>query len=139
MLPEAPARLSTTTGWPQRSPSFCATRRAMMSVPPPGAKPTTRRTGLAGYAWAPAAADHAQTATRKSPRSCSVHMRARRLDDRRPLGELRPDEGAELLGRGAGRGVDADVLQVLEHHRIRQRSVDGAVQLPDDRRRRARR
>ncbi len=48
MLPEAPVRFSTTTGWAQRSPSFCATRRAMMSVPPPGAKPTTMRTGRAG-------------------------------------------------------------------------------------------
>src|SRR5262249_34750552 len=54
MLPPAPARFSTTTGWPQRSPSFWATRRAMMSVPPPGVKPTSMRTGLAGKFGAPA-------------------------------------------------------------------------------------
>jgi len=48
MFPEAPGRLSTTTAWPQRSPSFWATRRAMMSVPPPGANPTTTRTGRDG-------------------------------------------------------------------------------------------
>jgi hypothetical protein len=28
-------------------------KRAMKSDPPPGAKGTTMRTGLAGYAWAP--------------------------------------------------------------------------------------
>src|SRR5213592_2140928 len=38
---------------PQRSVSFCARRRAMMSVPPPGGKPTTIRTGLAGKLGAP--------------------------------------------------------------------------------------
>src|SRR5258708_27543289 len=54
ILPAAPARFSTTTGWPQRSPSFCATIRAMMSVPPPGVKATTIRTGLAGKFAPPA-------------------------------------------------------------------------------------
>ena len=49
MLPEAPSLFSTTTGWPQRSVSFCAISRAMMSVPPPGAKPTTILTGFVGY------------------------------------------------------------------------------------------
>ena len=53
MLPEAPSLFSTTTGWPQRSVNFCAMRRAMMSVPPPGANPTTMRTAFAGY-WAQA-------------------------------------------------------------------------------------
>ena len=38
MLPPAPGRLSTTTGWPHASVSFCATARARMSVVPPGGK-----------------------------------------------------------------------------------------------------
>ena len=45
MLPPAPARLSTTMVWPHVSVSFCATRRATMSVAPPGANGTMIRTG----------------------------------------------------------------------------------------------
>src|SRR6185369_6945484 len=59
MLPPAPTRFSTTTGWPRRSARFVATMRAVRSVPPPGGKPTSMRTGLAGYpdcAWANPAA-----------------------------------------------------------------------------------
>jgi len=65
MLPEAPSLFSTTIAWLQRSPSFCAKRRAMMSVPPPGAKPTTRRTGFAGYRE-DAGCDHAALAASTS-------------------------------------------------------------------------
>jgi len=61
MLPEAPSLFSTTIGWFQRSPSLCARSREMMSVPPPGAKPTTMRTGFAGYGC-----DHAAEATSAS-------------------------------------------------------------------------
>src|SRR5262245_18774077 len=35
--------------------------RATMSVPPPGAKPTTTRMVLAGYCWAEAGAAHSTT------------------------------------------------------------------------------
>src|SRR5436190_2915774 len=52
MLPPAPARLSTTTGWPRISVSCCPVRRAMMSAGPPGAKGITKRTGLAGQVCA---------------------------------------------------------------------------------------
>src|SRR3954449_2057081 len=52
MFPEAPSLFSTNTLWPQRSESFWAMMRPMMSVPPPGAKPTIRRTGFAGYVCA---------------------------------------------------------------------------------------
>ena len=37
-----------STGWPSRSDSHCPIRRARMSVPPPGGKPTTIRTGRDG-------------------------------------------------------------------------------------------
>src|SRR5258708_5038716 len=49
MAPAAPARLSTMTCCPQRSVSFAAMARAVMSVPPPGTKGAMSRTGLAGY------------------------------------------------------------------------------------------
>src|SRR5262245_8853001 len=53
MLPPAPARLSITTGWPSPSESRVPTARAMVSLAPPGAKPSTKRIGRAGYsaAW----------------------------------------------------------------------------------------
>src|SRR6476659_5539553 len=52
MVPPAPTRLSTSTFCPHISLSFCATRRAITSVDPPGARPRTNRTGLFGYCWA---------------------------------------------------------------------------------------
>src|SRR6185503_8793846 len=50
-----PGRLSTSTGWPHVSFSFCATVRPMMSVLPPAAKGTMSRTAFEGYACAYAA------------------------------------------------------------------------------------
>src|SRR3954466_15747236 len=50
MLPPAPARFSTITCWPSCSPSGFCRIRAVVSVPPPGSKPTTTVTGLLGYA-----------------------------------------------------------------------------------------
>jgi hypothetical protein len=47
-MPLAPARLSTTTGWPRLSESFCPVIRAMMSFDPPGAKGTISLTDLLG-------------------------------------------------------------------------------------------
>src|SRR5205823_145772 len=49
MVPAAPGRLSTTTGWPSSSLNPGTRVRAMMSVAPPGARPTMRRTGFDGY------------------------------------------------------------------------------------------
>jgi hypothetical protein len=48
ILPLAPARLSTSTCWPQESESFCATMRVTMSVAPPGENGTMTRTDLTG-------------------------------------------------------------------------------------------
>src|ERR1044071_4017351 len=48
MLVAAPGLLSTMNGWPVRSDSHWPIRRAMMSLPPAGAKPTTQRTGRFG-------------------------------------------------------------------------------------------
>lgn len=56
-LPPAPPRLSTTTGWPSASTRGAWMVRTSTSTRPPGASPTTRRTGLVGQApaWAQAA------------------------------------------------------------------------------------
>src|SRR5712691_2132514 len=70
----APGRLSTTNCWPSDSESLCATERAMMSVPPPAAEGTMKRTGFAGYAvWAAAPSDN--RANRKSEGVPSGGMR----------------------------------------------------------------
>src|SRR6185503_15540946 len=55
--PPAPPRFSITTVWPQICDSFSPTRRAEMSVAPPGGNGTMKRTGFCGQdcAWAPAA------------------------------------------------------------------------------------
>src|SRR5512138_2492487 len=52
MVPPAPARFSTTTCWPSCSESVFATMRAVVSVPPPGSKPTTVVIGFVGNVWA---------------------------------------------------------------------------------------
>ncbi|MOA19742.1 hypothetical protein D3C78_1401470 [compost metagenome] len=52
MLPLAPGLFSMITAWPSESPMDCARMRAITSVLPPGAKPTTMRIVLAGQAAA---------------------------------------------------------------------------------------
>src|SRR5688572_4434029 len=54
MVPPAPGLFSTTTGWPSASDRPGATRRAVMSTFPPGAKGTMMRIGFAGKACAAA-------------------------------------------------------------------------------------
>src|SRR5471032_2390175 len=48
MLPPAPGLFSTTTDWPQTSCRRLETRRAVISVEPPGVNGTTTRTDLTG-------------------------------------------------------------------------------------------
>src|SRR5436190_20403848 len=48
MLPPAPGLFSTTTVWPHTSCRRLPTRRAVVSVEPPGVNGTTMRTVLAG-------------------------------------------------------------------------------------------
>src|SRR5476649_1530018 len=50
ILPEAPATLSTTTGWPSFALSFSARKRPIMSGPVPGVKGTTMCNGWSGQA-----------------------------------------------------------------------------------------
>src|SRR5262245_8288374 len=62
IVPPAPGRFSTITGWPSCAVSFSATVRAMMSVALPGVKGTVTRIGLAGQGCAHAAALEASSA-----------------------------------------------------------------------------
>src|SRR5471030_1475711 len=56
MLPPAPGLFSITTDWPHTSCRRLLTRRAVISVEPPGVNGTTTRTALAGQS-APKARD----------------------------------------------------------------------------------
>src|SRR5262249_30213284 len=72
-MPLAPGRFSTTKRWPNVSPSFTATTRATVSVPPPAGKGTIMRTGGSGQVSAeadavPSASDTAsETQTTMAP------------------------------------------------------------------------
>ena len=66
MLPPAPGLFSTTTD-PSFGASPCATRRAMMSVVPPGPNGTMRWMGLEGYCCAIAGAAPAIVGTAPRP------------------------------------------------------------------------
>jgi len=52
MMPVAPGLLSMTTAWPQASVSFCPTRRAVMSMAPPGDAGMTMVIDFFGKPWA---------------------------------------------------------------------------------------
>ena len=72
MMPLAPGRLSTMTGCPQASVSFCAMARTVMSTPEPAVVGSTMRMGRFGNAaaWSAACAGgarHPSTSTRAAP------------------------------------------------------------------------
>src|SRR2546427_12680553 len=92
MIVPAPGLLSTMTGWPRSLAISAPSVRAIRSVPPPGAKGTTRRTGFSGKAADAALQTVASTA-----------MNAMALAQRR-AGELRSEErrvGEECRSRWA--------------------------------------
>src|SRR5580704_875727 len=71
MVPPAPPRLSTTTGWPNLSPTCAATGRAKMSFDPPGGNGTSQLMACVGQSAArsgsamPAASRPPKAARRK--------------------------------------------------------------------------
>src|SRR5436305_327029 len=64
MFPAAPARFSTTTGWPHFSDSFSPRMRGIRSALPPAGNGTMMRTGLDGHCCAAAARLSAPANTR---------------------------------------------------------------------------
>src|SRR6185503_12764741 len=127
--PPAPVRFSTTTGWPQSSPSFGAMVRAMMSVTPPGENATITRTGLAGQFCASAGLaaasmsrnarvlrlvdsfdnlvgpeqERARQLDSKQARGAKVHkqLEFRRLFDRQFANSCTPQDAIHVLCRNA--------------------------------------
>jgi len=61
ILPAAPARFSTTTGWPSRFCKPSATMRVTVSTPPPAGTQTMILIGRLGYLAAASCADAADT------------------------------------------------------------------------------
>src|SRR5262249_61541600 len=72
MLPEAPGRFPTTTGWPRRGASRSATKRAIMSGPPAGVNGTTSRIDWSGQANAAGAANRLAATGKTERRNISA-------------------------------------------------------------------
>src|SRR5688572_16116853 len=138
MLPAAPARFSTTTGWPSGACSRSAIRRAKMSVEPPGANGTTRRTGLFGYC--------ACAGTTASAMSSRMNLMVFSLfgtdagsgDDLAPALEVGADHAAEFLGAQRRRRL-AGLRDALAHVAHAEHLQQVGAQLAHDRGRRGRR
>ena len=60
--PGGPGGGEATKDWPKVLPSWSQIRRLTLSVPPPGAKGTMKRTGLVGHAACARAVNGAATA-----------------------------------------------------------------------------
>src|SRR3954470_15495947 len=130
MSPPAPARFSTTTCWPICSESVLATMRAVVSVPPPGSKPTTVVTGLAGY-WAWAQPMPSASAARMILMVILlVGDDAGALDDRPPFCDFVLDELQRLFGRVLHDGRAAR-FQRVAGLRIAGRGVQRLVEARD--------
>ena len=102
MLPPAPTRLSTTTGWPSAFSSGSASARAVRSGDEPAGKPTTMRSGrvgqaercaLAGACVSSSARPAAASTDRRRGRRAVMARRAavgKRAIIRRPCGRVLP-------------------------------------------------
>src|ERR1043166_3889549 len=114
IVPPAPTRFSTTTGWPISCDSGSHTMRATMSPVEPAENGMITRIDFAGQVWARAPRDNTG-AERAAPRrdrcrrrvwsmklsraASSVHLDAGRLDQRDALIDLFPDQRIERSGR----------------------------------------
>src|SRR5690242_17129135 len=145
-LPPAPARLSTMTGWPSDSASLPPTTRAIVSLGPPGRKPTTKRIGRVGYlSSAPAAGIAAAAAITAAPNACFiVFSRVLFKHDPRDFHELCPACGILLyqlreVGPTLLLSLHALRSEAVSDFATADRALSLVVQLLDDRKRRFRR
>src|SRR6218665_2366080 len=116
-LPPAPGRLSTTTLQRFCSAIFCATVRAIMSVPPPGGNGTIRRIG---FSREPCCA-RGLPAGRAASTSAS-QAAAHRCNGRNGRSRGEGGEGAEKAA-AEGRGGMVLVLHGLQHDDRPLRSI----------------
>src|SRR6266705_219421 len=138
----APGRLSTTNCCPSDSESFCASARAMMSVPPPAAEGTMKRTGFAGYAVCAAADSQASAEIRRRivliAFMLSLQLELSRLYDFFPLLDLGGHVASHLLRAARARRA-TPFGEALRDFGERKDAPHLAVDPLDDRARHARR
>src|SRR5262249_34390613 len=143
--PPPPGLFSTMAGWPSDLASLSASRRATMSLLPPGAKPTTMRMGRLGQASVCADASGANDVAMK-PRTASLssHGNFKSLP---ALGSLRleidgtqqrawgrqmaGDRGRKFLRR-AGQRLEPQRRQPLDDGRIARGFGQHGVDAHDD-------
>src|SRR5258706_16436628 len=112
MVPPPPPLFSTSTGWPSVSLIRLPTRRATMSVVPPGGNGTSTRTGLDGKGCA--FAFHERKIPRKTQSSLRIAfssvagLDARALDQIGVVGEFLRQHLVEVVDRQVER-VDAEL------------------------------
>src|SRR5258706_1308436 len=139
-MPPAPPRFSITNGWPSASASLVVSARAVMSLPPPGAKGTITFTGFEGYGCACAA--HASVMHDRSIANRSIDLPGSVDRDARGLHELAPlvALGADVRGEGFGRSADglhAERGELPANLVGREDALDRCIELHDHRARRA--
>src|SRR6266851_7652319 len=147
MVPPAPPRLSTTTGWPRSSPTCAATGRAKMSFEPPGGNGTIhsmacdgRQSAARSGPAAPAISRPPNAARRETIigyplRTCAGRLAPRsvrryRLDRLRALPQNRKDNdaGDAQAGEGDSDSTEDRAQQRADHALIdRQHSLGVAA------------
>src|SRR6218665_1045663 len=120
-LPPAPGRLSTTTLQRFCSAIFCATVRAIMSVPPPGGNGTIRRIGLAGEARCASGLPAGRAASTSASQAAAHRCNGRNGRSRGEGGEGAENAAAE------GRGGMVVGLRGVHRDARRLRCIGGAT------------
>ena len=75
MIPVAPGLLLTTRGWPRYFAATSEMARATISVPPPGANPTTTSMGLVGNSCAAAGSARINAPSMTAIKTPLMHLR----------------------------------------------------------------
>src|ERR1700716_2906933 len=120
MLPPAPGLFPPPPDWPQTSCSRLLTRRAVISVEPPGVNGTTTRTGFTGQS-----APEAREIKRDGAAMAAV---ARPTKPRRfSMGALPPDVTARLPQVVVFfRSLGTSLSKINAARRVRQRTIAAA-------------
>src|SRR5499433_3841391 len=122
MLPPPPTRFSTTSGWPKRSASFCATRRATVSELLPAVNGTMNRIGRSGQrasavcAWATSAESRLVSNARTTRVMAGVPPRTPAYSPPAPFARLQSCNSlgfAQALDQGAAQQERARKLGVF--------------------------
>src|SRR5882762_1912617 len=98
--------------WPNASPHFAASMRASVSGLPPGASPTSTRTGFCGQIWACASAGACNATAIIASRDAKRFIRGGRISDLRVYAQQVRDRFRRPAAEAA-LGGDAEVARVF--------------------------